>query len=436
MPKVVKALADLAVRRLKSQGLYSVGGVTGLKLQVTPTGARSWIFRKRIAGKVRDIGLGSYPSVSLKSAREHASSLHESIQRGEDPIATKQKAKASLAKERAGMQTFDEVTALYITSAEAGWTNKKSRQQWQNTIATYASPVIGSMYVSDIDSSHVVRVLDPIWSTKTETASRIRGRIERVLAFATTRGFRSGDNPARYRGHLDTILPSPEKLKNVQHHPALDYEGMGLFISKVRQLNTTAAKALEFLVLTAARSGEVRGATWAEVDVKNKLWTIPSSRMKAGKQHVIPLNDRALNILKGLPRVAGTEVMFPGVRLGTLSDATLGKVIRTLHTNDLKAGGNGFIDKHAEGRVVTCHGFRSTFRDWAAEQTAFPREVIEHCLAHQLKDKAEAAYQRKTSVPKRKKLMQNWADYCSKDTADKGQNVKSIGENRTNSKLK
>jgi integrase len=422
MPKVVKALADLAVRRLKSQGLYTVGGVTGLKLQVSSTGARSWILRVTIAGKVRDIGLGSYPLVTLKSAREHASLLHESILRGEDPIAMKKKSAAKLVKERAGMRTFDEVTALYIESAEAGWSNKKSRQQWENTISTYASPVIGRMFVSEIDISHVVRVLDPIWSTKTETASRLRGRIERVLAFATTRGFRSGDNPARYKGHLDNILPSPEKLKNVQHHPALDYEEIGLFMSRLKLVKSTAARALEFLVLTAARSGEVRGATWAEIDVKNKLWTLPSSRMKAGKQHVIPLNDLALSILTALPRVAGIDLIFPAIRQGALSDATLGNVIRTLHTNAVNAGSAGFMDKHAGGRVVTCHGFRSTFRDWAAEQTAFPREVIEHCLAHQLKDKAEAAYQRKTSVPKREKLMQNWADY-SKCAADRGGSV-------------
>jgi integrase len=221
---------------------------------------------------------------------------------------------------------------------------------------------------------------------------------------------------------LDNILPSPEKLKNVQHHPALDYEETGLFMSELKLVDTTAARALEFLVLTAARSGEVREATWAEIDVKNKLWTIPSSRMKAGKQHVIPLNDLALSILTALPRVAGIDLIFPAIRQGALSDATLGNVIRTLHTNAVNAGSAGFMDKHAGGRVVTCHGFRSTFRDWAAEQTAFPREVIEHCLAHQLKDKAEAAYQRKTSVPKREKLMQNWADY-SKCAADRGGSV-------------
>jgi len=424
MPKVVKVLGDLAVRKLKSRGVYTVGGVTGLKLQVSATGARSWILRVTIAGKVREIGMGSYPLVTLKSAREHASLLHESILRGEDPIAMKKKSAAKLAKERAGMRTFDEVAALYIESAEAGWSNKKSRQQWENTIATYASPVIGRMFVSEIDISHVVRVLGPIWSKKTETASRLRGRIERVLAFATTRGFRTGDNPARYKGHLDNILPSPEKLKNVQHHPALDYEEIGLFMSRLKLVKSTAARALEFLVLTAARSGEVREATWAEIDVKNKLWTIPSSRMKAGKQHVIPLNDLALNILKGSPRIAGVDVIFPAIRQGALSDATLGKVIRTLHTNVVNAGGSGFIDKHARGRVVTCHGFRSTFRDWAAEQTAFPREVIEHCLAHQLKDKAEAAYQRKTSIPKREKLMQHWADYCSESRIE---NKKTVG---------
>ena len=422
MPKVAKVLGDLAVRRLKSKGVYTVGGVTGLKLQVSPTGARSWILRVTIAGKVREIGMGSYPLVTLKSARKHASLLHESILRGEDPIAMKKKSAAKLIKERAGLRTFDEVTALYIESAEAGWSNKKSRQQWENTICTYASPVIGRMFVSEIESSHVVRVLNPIWKTKTETASRLRGRIERVLAFATTQGFRSGDNPARYKGHLDNTLPSPEKLKTVQHHPALDYEEIGLLMSRLKLVKSTAARALEFLVMTAARSGEVRGATWEEIDLENKLWTIPSSRMKAGRQHVIPLNDLALSILTALPRAAGIDLIFPAIRQGSLSDATMGKVLRTLHINAINAGGAGFTDKHAGGRVVTCHGFRSTFRDWAAEQTAFPREVIEHCLAHQLKDKAEAAYQRKTSIPKREKLMQHWADYCS-ESGIKSKNI-------------
>ena len=415
MPKVAKTLTDLVVRRLDKRGLHTVGGVKGLRLQITSTGARSWILRVTVARKVREIGLGSYPSVSLKAAREHASLLHESILRGEDPVAVKQNSAAKLAKERAGMRTFDDVAALYIASAEAGWANKKSRQQWENTIATYVSPVIGRMFVSDIESSHVVRTLTPIWTTKTETASRLRGRIERILAFATTQGFRSGDNPARYRGHLDNVLPSPEKLKNVQHHPALDYEDVGRFMTAVRRVDSIAARGLEFLILTAARSGEVRGARWSEIDLKNKLWTIPGARMKAGKQHVIPLNDAALKNLQSLPRFEGVDLVFPGFRQGVLSDATIGKVIKTLHLSDCNSGsGTGFVDKDSGGRVITCHGFRSTFRDWAAEQTAFPREVIEHCLAHQLKDKAEAAYQRKTSIPKREKLMQFWADYCSK----------------------
>ena len=271
------------------------------------------------------------------------------------------------------------------------------------------------MFVADITSADVVRVLDPIWTSKTETASRLRGRIERILAFATTRGFREGDNPAVYRGHLDTILPSPSKVRRVQHHAALDYEQMGQFMRELRALNTAAAKALEFAILTVARSGEVRGARWEELDLTKGLWTIPAQRMKAAKEHVVPLSSRAIAILKHIPRIKGTSHVFAGVRQRGLSDATLGKVVKALHLADVESGGEGFSDPSVGGRVATCHGFRSTFRDWAAEQTSYSREVIEHALAHQLKDKSEAAYQRKTSVPRRVKLMQEWSDFCKSD---------------------
>ena len=408
MPKKVAELSAIAVSHIKAPGLHSVGGVAGLKLQVSKAGSRSWVLRVTVTKKIRDIGLGSYPTISLKNARDKAKAIIVQIASGYDPVELRKKEVADKAAARANFRTFDQCAAEYILRLEPQWNNPKSRAQWESSLKQYASPVIGKMPVSNITTQDILQILTPIWTSKTETASRVRSRIERILAYATTHGFRKGDNPARLNGHLDTILPRAHKLKRVQHHPALPHDCAKRFLPQLRAVATTAAKALEFTILTAARSGDTRGATWGEIDLKNKTWTIPASRMKAGKEHVIPLSSGSMYILNALSKGNPLELIFKG-RSGILSDMTLGKVIKSLNNKDLQAGG-GFLDP-ISGRTATTHGFRSTFRDWAAEETSFPREVIEHCLAHQLKDKAEAAYQRSTTLNKRTKLMQEWCDY-------------------------
>ena len=385
-----------------------------MKLQVAENNARSWILRATVGDTVRDIGLGSYPTISLRAAREMATEMRLEIQQGFDPIEERQRRKDQLAAARASRKTFDECAADYIASIEGKWKNRKTPAQWTSSLNTYASPTIGKLDVSTIDTPHIIKILEPIWTTKTETASRVRGRIESVLAYATTRGFREGDNPARLKGHLDTLLPPPTALKGNKHHPALGYNEIGRFMHDLRNVNSVAARALEFSILTATRSGEVRGAKWDEIDLNAAQWTIPADRMKANKQHVVPLSKQAVGLLKALQGHSKGEYVFPGQRATMLSDMTIAKVVKSLHKKAMDRGDEGYTDRHMDNRVATPHGFRSTFRDWAGEQSSFPREVIEHALAHQLKDRAEAAYQRGTSIPKRIKLMQAWGDYCGK----------------------
>lgn len=396
-----------------------------MKLQITPSGARSWILRATIANKVRDIGLGGYPDTSLKTAREAARDMRTEILRGIDPVEEKRRRKDQAALERASRKTFDECAEACISGLQSEWRNQKSEKQWRSSFKAYVSPIIGNLPVSDIQTTHILTILEPIWTTTPETASRVRGRIEKVLAYATTRGYRKGDNPALYKGHLDTILPQISKLKGTKHQPALDYREIGNFIGDLRPVSGSAAKALEFAILTGTRSGEVRGATWTEIDLNAMQWIIPAERMKAKKQHIVPLSKQATNLLKALPKSASNHV-FPGRKGGSMSDMSLTKVVQKIHELNLNRGGTGYIDKYVDNRRVTPHGFRSTFRDWAGEQSPFPREVIEHALAHQLKDKAEAAYQRKTSIPKRIELMQAWADYCDKNIMETSKTIFAI----------
>ena len=408
MPKKTKELSAIAVSHIKALGLHSVGGVSGLKLQVKAADSRSWILRVTVLKKIRDIGLGSYPTISLKNARDAAKAMLVQIALGNDPVALRKKAADEAAAARANLRTFDQCAAEYILRNEKQWSSTKTRAQWESSLKQYASPIIGKMPVSSVTTQDILQVLTPIWTTKTETASRVRTRVERILAYATTHEFRTGDNPARLDGHLDTILPPAQKLKRLEHHPALPHRNSSRFLTQLRLMPTTGAKALEFTILTAVRSGDTRGATWSEINLSNKTWTIPASRIKAGKEHVVPLSSGCMIILRALKVGNGSDLVFKGTS-GILSDMTLGKVIKSLHAKDLPDG-DGFLDP-VSNRIATVHGFRSTFRDWAAEETSFPREVIEHCLAHQLKNKAEAAYQRSTTINKRTKLMQEWCDY-------------------------
>lgn len=394
MPKVAKELSALEVNRLKEPGLHAVGGVAGLQLQVTPTGSRSWICRLTVGGKRRDVGLGAFPGVGLADARRLAREMRESAARGIDPVAERQAAKDALAAAQAGRITFDGAVAQFLAAREGGWRNAKHRAQWASTLQTYASPSIGALPVEDVRLEHVCKVLEPIWSIKTETASRLRGRIEAVLDWAAVRGFRHGENPARWRGHLDKLFPAPKKLAMVEHHPAVRLDDLHGFIRDLRQRDGIAATALEFLILTAARSGEVRGATWSEIDFANRTWTIPGTRMKAGKEHRVPLSDRAIEILRSLPAGGADDPVFKSPRGKFFSDMSISAVMRRMDREEVP------------------HGFRSTFRDWAAERTNYPREVAEMALAHVIGSAVEAAYRRGDLFEKRRRMMDEWAKFC------------------------
>lgn len=411
MARKSKELSALEVGRICETGYHHVGGVAGLVMQVTKTGTKSWLLRVLVGGKRREIGLGGYPDVTLAGAREKARELREKIQNGIDPVAERQAARNALAAAVASALTFQQAAEKYIAANETGWKNEKHRKQWSSTLETYAYPKIGKLPVSAIETAHIVSIIEPLWSDRTETASRLRGRIENVLDWAAVRGYRKRENPARWKGHLDQILPARNKVQKVVHHAALDYRAVNSFITTLRQVEGMGARALEFAILTAARSGEVRGATWNEIDREARLWIVPAGRMKAEKEHSIPLSDEALALIDNLPRMAGCNLIFPNATNGVLSDMTLTGVIRRMDETNEKAGGAGWKDR--AGKIITAHGFRSTFRDWAGETTAFPREVIEHALAHQLKDKAEAAYQRGTLLDKRRRLMAEWARFCT-----------------------
>lgn len=396
MPKKAKELTALEVKRLAAPGFHSVGTVPGLALYVKPTGARSWVLRVMIGTKRQDIGLGAYPAVTLAEAHEAAREKRKLIRAGVDPLAHRREQRSKLIAEQTAGKTFDQCAAAYIAAHRDGWKNAKHAQQWENTLAQYASPVIGSMLVRHVETTHVLAVLEPIWKDRTETATRVRARIELVLDWAAVRGERPKENPARWRGHLDKLLPKPSKVAKGTHHAALPWQEIGPFMARLRQMEGMGARALEFAILTAARSGEVRGATWSEIDLDAALWTIPAARMKASREHRVPLSDAALALLKSLPRFVGNDLVFPAPRGAALSDMTLSAVTRRM------------------GVQAVPHGFRSTFRDWCGEATAFPREVAEAALAHQLENKVEAAYRRGDALAKRQQLMQAWADWCSR----------------------
>ena len=412
MPKKAKELSALAVSKLKTEGRYAVGGADGLHLRIAGA-SRAWVLRLAVGtrtdakGKAvvhrRDIGLGSYPEVSLSEAREKARELRKQVRDGIDPIEERNATKLRAKLEAAKTKTFEECANAYIEANRAGWKNEKHVQQWQNTLATYAFPKIGQLPVAAIDTGLILNVLQQetgedkaqLWHAKTETASRLRGRLESILDWAAFRGYREGENPARWKGHLEHELPARSKVQKVEHHAALPYAELGAFMVELRKREGLSARALEFAILTAARSGEVRGATWAEIDLPGRIWTVPAERMKAGKEHRVPLSDEVVKLLEALPRIVGNDYVFPAPRGGQLSDMALTAVLRRMEHGGL-----------------TQHGFRSTFRDWAGETTAYPREVCEHALAHKLADGVEAAYQRGDLLAKRARLMADWARYC------------------------
>ncbi len=369
--------------------------------------SKSWCFRyrDRTTHKLRELGLGSYPDISLELARQKASELRLMLEDRKDPKAERDAKRMAEKAEEAKAMTFDEAAAACIAAKRGEWRNQKHADQWANTLGTYVSPLIGSLPVMSIDRALVASVLKPIWDTKNETASRVRQRIETVLAWAAVHNDLKVDNPARWKGNLSILFSKPSKVQNREHHAALPYQEVGAFVASLRTSSGLAALALEFTILTAARTGEVIAACWDEVDLQKGIWVVPAERMKARKEHTVPLSRRALEILKGLSKAKASPFVFPGLKKGeALSNMAMIALLKRMNRTD-----------------ITVHGFRSTFRDWAGEQTNFPREVIEHALAHQLKDKAEAAYHRSTMPEKRRKMMEAWAIYCSSHAASASQ---------------
>ena len=382
--RVLNKLDARTVASLKVPGRYSDGG--GLYLMIDDS-RRRWVFMYSRNGKRVELGLGGARDVPLARVRAEATKMRATLASGGDPKAERAKSDAAW--------TFKEAAKAYILANEASWKNEKHGAQWASTLEAYAYPTMGELPVASISSAHVLAALEPIWRTKTETASRVRGRIESVLDYAKVKGHREGENPARWRGHLEFTLPKRSKVSKVEHHAALPYVDVAAFMERLRSREGVSARALEFAILCASRSGEVRHATWAEIDLKAKRWIIPAGRMKAEREHHVPLSAAAVAILEGLKAGEGGDHLFTAPKGGALSDMSLTAVLKRMGHGDL-----------------TQHGFRSTFRDWAGETTAFPREVIEHALAHGLKDKTEAAYQRGTLFDKRVQLMAAWADHC------------------------
>jgi integrase len=380
-------------------GMHADGG--GLYLQCTRgtdgSVRRSWLFRFAANGRERQMGLGSLDEVSLAEARLKAADCRKLRQAGVDPIEDRKAAQAQAALVAAKLMTFDDCRDAYIHAHAPAWKNAKHRQQWINTLNAYCSPVFGRVPVQGVDVSLVLKVLEPIWSTKPETASRIRGRIETILDWAKARGLRTGENPARWRGHLDHLLPARSKVREVKHHAALPYAEIAAFLRELRGQKGIAARALEFAIITAARTGEVLFARWDEIDLSAKIWTIPQSRMKAGRQHRVPLSDAALMILMQMQTVRQNEYVFPGDRRAVLSNMALLMVLRRMRRPD-----------------ITAHGFRASFKTWATERTNFAREVVEAALAHVVGNKVEAAYQRGDMFDKRRQLMGAWAKFCAR----------------------
>ena len=411
MPKKIsKALTPLQVKNAKP-GRHADG--EGLHLLVKSSGARSWVYRFMLNSVARDVGLSRCPEaiellhktggddLTLSQARGIASLYRMRVKLGIDPLAERQEAvaaaKAEKQAERAAAVTFKAMAETFITTKEGSWSNAKHRQQWRNTLITYAFPILGDMRVGDIETSHVLRVLEPIWDKRAETASRVRGRIESILDAAKVRGYRTEENPARWRGHLAQILPARTKLSR-GHHKAAPYVEVPKILKALRSHRAVGALALEFTILTAARTGEVLGATWEEVDLLKGIWIIPAHRMKAGREHRVPLSDQALAILRSVEKLGKAHV-FPGQRGGPMSNMAMLMLLRRMDTD------------------VAVHGFRSSFRDWAAECTGYSHEVCEMALAHTISNKAEAAYRRGDLFEKRRRLMADWAVYCEERQA-------------------
>ena len=400
MPKIVKALSAVEVKRLAGQAVsYNkycpVGGVAGLQLQVVPTGASSWVLRTTVHGKRRHIGLGGYPDVDLKSARERARNIKDQIFEGNDPVAHKRRKLADAKLERASRVTFAVAAARCHEMRSPEFKNEKHKKQWIGTLEAHAFPIIGDLPVGEITVQHLLQVLQPIWRQKTETANRLRQRIEVVMNWSRVQGFTHGENPARWKGNLKELLPSPDKIKTVRHHKALPWREMPEFMRFLRAQSAASTEALTFLILTGARSKEVRLATWNEIDFEQGRWTVPAEKMKAGREHVVPLSCAAIELLSRQGRCINTDLIFPSSRFVPLSDNTLSKFLRDACI------------------PAVPHGFRSSFKDWARSCTTFADEVSELALAHVNSNATRAAYARDMLLDKRAEMMEQWAEFLS-----------------------
>lgn len=428
MPRAAKELSALDVKRLQHPGkgrnvTYAVGGVSGLVLQITPASSRTWLLRTLVGEKRREIGLGGFPDVTLAMARERAREAKDQIRRGVDPVEEKKVVRAMLiAAQRRGL-LFSDAVDKYLAAKLDAFKNAKHRQQWRNTLDTYAMPELGKMLVHDITVQDVLRVLEPIWQTKTETATRVRGRIEGVLSWATVAGHRSGDNPARWAGNLKELLPAASKVAKEENHPALQIEDAPRWLSALRQREGISNRALEFTALTATRSQEVRGARWDEIDLKAGIWVVPAARIKMEREHRVPLSKEAVLLLEALPRFKDNPLVFSAPRGGELCDQALSAGMRRLHKSDIEADQPGFLDRVSK-RPAVPHGLRSTFRDWVAERTHFPGDMAEVALAHRVASAVEASYRRGDMVEKRRIMMEAWTDYLTGKAG--GSNVISI----------
>lgn len=430
MPKIAKALTAIEVKRLEHPGhagnaKFAVGGVPGLVLQITPTGGRSWLLRTIVGGRRKAIGLGNYPAVTLARAREKALEALDTIREGMDPVEKRKAARAALVAEQKGRMTFDEAVERFLATKLDEFKNARHRQTWGNSLRDYASDTIGDMPVGDIGVPEVLRTLEPRWRKTPETASRVRGRIEAVLNWATVAGYRKGENPARWKGNLDALLPNASKVKKGGHQPALALNDAARWFADLRQREGMAAKALELIALTAVRSGEARGAAWSEIDLDAALWTVPAERMKTGREHRVPLAKDAIVLLRDLPRMAESEFVFPNREGNMLSDMSVSAVLRRMQAAEEKVGRKGWLDPQS-GRAAVPHGLRSTFRQWTAEQ-GYPRDMAEIALAHWIGPEQERAYQRSDMLDRRRDMMKAWAEFLRNEPGEAGDNVLVFG---------
>jgi integrase len=394
MPRQTNGLAAKSIERA-TPGFHADGG--GLYLRVGPTGGKAWVFRYMRHGRRRDMGLGAIQFVGLAEARRLASECRHLLFQGIDPLDRKHGERSAARVDAAKAMTFRECAEAYIAAHEAGWRNRRQAAQWRASLRDYVYLVIGDLPVAAVDLPLVLKVLEPIWTAKVETASRVRGRIESVIGWAATRGYRQGDNPARWKGHLENLLAKPGRVKKAERHPALPYPEIGAFSTELAKQELIAARALEFTILTAARAGEVIGARWDEINIAERLWTVPPERMKSGKEHRIPLSDAAMAIVGRMQAIRTGDYIFPG-RGGNsrIGHSTMREQLLRLGRRDL-----------------TVHGFRSTFRDWAAERTNYPAEMAEMALAHSVGSAVEQAYRRSDLFDRRRRLMDDWARYCA-----------------------